>query len=388
MIGLDVGSYLPKIGKSIPEIAAESRSMHKSQGFGSTGSRGRTIEYLQLLKGNMPNPQTDLFAGINTTWTRVDGGAAIGKLINRLIENYDFDDPSKSLNGLLGAARLIDRLPDSYWKRVKGKEIKEVIKACLGLYLEAVANDFSATPGETIQLKLEAINRSPALVSLKNLSIPAIEFDTTFDAKLKENEKIENERTLPIPEDAEYTTAYWLKEDGELGMYTVKDQAIRGLPENKRNLQVIFTLDINGSPMDFTTDVVYKRNDPVDGEVYRPFEILPPVVVNMKEKVLLFGDKYAKSAIVTVKSGKNDLKTTVKLMAPEGWTVTPEMQEVQLSFKGEEKQLTFELSPPQNQSEGYIKAVAEIDGSNYTQEMVVIEYDHIPTQTILIGKQS
>lgn len=383
MIALDVGTYLAKTGKSVPEIAAESRSMHKSQGFGSTGSRGKTIEYLQLLKGDMPVPQQDLFSGVNTTWSRVNGGEAIGKLLSRVIENFDYDNPAKSISGLLGAYRLMDRLPDGYWKRTKIKEIKEVIKASMGLYLEAVANDFSATPTQEITLNIEAINRSMASAKLVKLSIPAVGIDTTFNTELSNNEKLVLKQRFYIPEDGPFTSAYWLKDTWELGMYTVKDQSIRGLPETPRNLAVTFLLDINGTTIPYTTDVVYKRNDPVDGEVYRPFEVLPPVVVNMEEKVLLFGDEGAKTAKVVVKSGADSLRTTVRLDVPDGWDVKPKSHEVYLSFKGEEQVLDFVLTPPSTQSEGDIKAIAVHNGKAYTQEMLVIEYDHIPTQTIL-----
>ena len=73
MTGVDVGVYYPLKGKSNNEIAAESRSMHKCQGMGSTSSRGSQTEYLELLKGEMPAAKEDLFAGINTTWTRIEG---------------------------------------------------------------------------------------------------------------------------------------------------------------------------------------------------------------------------------------------------------------------------------------------------------------------------
>src|SRR6476619_6498407 len=45
---LDVGGYNPVLGKSYGEIAAESRSQHKTQGFGSSGNRGEQFEYFKL----------------------------------------------------------------------------------------------------------------------------------------------------------------------------------------------------------------------------------------------------------------------------------------------------------------------------------------------------
>ena len=52
MMSVDVGVYYPIKGKSNTEIAAESRSMHKCQGFGSSGTRGRQIEVIFGLSFN------------------------------------------------------------------------------------------------------------------------------------------------------------------------------------------------------------------------------------------------------------------------------------------------------------------------------------------------
>ena len=52
LLTIDTGTYFPLKGLSNPEIAALSRSSHKSQGFGSTGTRGEQLEYLELIKGD------------------------------------------------------------------------------------------------------------------------------------------------------------------------------------------------------------------------------------------------------------------------------------------------------------------------------------------------
>src|SRR5215510_12923748 len=51
----DVGGYNPLLGKSYREIAAISRSNHKSQGFGSAASRGEAIEYFKTTGGTPPS---------------------------------------------------------------------------------------------------------------------------------------------------------------------------------------------------------------------------------------------------------------------------------------------------------------------------------------------
>src|SRR5690606_15350562 len=77
MVALDVGTYYPTKGKSNGEIAAESRSFHKSQGFGASGTRGSEMEYLEFIQGEPVTTDEDPFKGINTTWSRLPGGKPI-----------------------------------------------------------------------------------------------------------------------------------------------------------------------------------------------------------------------------------------------------------------------------------------------------------------------
>ncbi|MEM9261121.1 MAG: PIG-L family deacetylase, partial [Bacteroidota bacterium] len=159
MVTVDVGTYLDKRGISVPEIAARSRSQHKSQGFGSSGSRGSLEEYLELVAGEMPAGATDPFAGINTTWTRVRGGAPVGEAVEAAITGFDFTAPEKSLSALLDIRRMIKALPAGYWRDIKLAETETLVEAALGLYLEAVATEATATPGQAVNFKIEAINR-------------------------------------------------------------------------------------------------------------------------------------------------------------------------------------------------------------------------------------
>ena len=60
---IDIGTFNPIRGKGYQEIASESRSMHKSQGFGTATSRGSSLEYFQWLGGD--SAKTDVLEGIN-----------------------------------------------------------------------------------------------------------------------------------------------------------------------------------------------------------------------------------------------------------------------------------------------------------------------------------
>ncbi len=383
MVSVDIGTYYPLKGKSNNEIAAESRSMHKCQGMGSTPSRGSQMEYLELIKGAMPSNKEDLFEGINTTWTRIKGGARIGKVLRKVERKFNYDDPFKSIPDLLKAYKMIKVLPDGYWKNVKLEEISAVIKACMGLYVEATADDFSATPGQTVELTMEVVNRSDVNAILESVQYLPMSMDTVLNLDLKNNQAFKFYKNITLPENMLSTSAYWLKEKGTLGMYVVDNQKLRGKPETPKEFLVSFKMSVEGVPMTLTVPVVFKKTDPVKGEVYRPFEITPPVFSSIKDKVYVFANNEPKTVEVLVKAGKKNIVGSVSIEHPKDWRLEPESANFSMDLKGEEQTFSFKLYPPKEQSEGNISAIVKVDDQEYREALTLIEYDHIPTQTIL-----
>ena len=392
MMEVETGAYYPTAGLSNTEIASLSRSMHKSQGFGSTGARGESTEYLELVKGDMPKDKTNIFDGINTTWTRVKGGKEIGEILSKVENDFDFKNPSASISDLLKAYKLIQQLENEHWKNQKTKEITAIIEACAGLYLEAVATESSATKGSEITVKIEAINRSDVSMHLTGLIVNPIAawvYKEKSHGLLLKNKKLEIEDVKGIiPDTLSYTTPYWLKEKGTVGMYKVDDRQKIGKPETDRGLKAGFVLFIDETEITIIKDVVYKKNDPVKGEVYQPFEILPEVTVGVSDKVYIFSDTNSKNVIVKVRSGKPNIDGTVKLSIPNGWTVSPEKFDVKIEQKGAQQSFTFKVTPTKNQSEGTFSPIVEIDGNEYTDELIQIDYDHIPYQSVLMPSKS
>ena len=383
MVQVDVGEYYPSRGLSNSEIAAYSRSQHKCQGMGRTPTRGSSKEYLQLLKGDMPRAPGDLFAGINTTWSRVEGGAPIAQLFEQILTDFDHRNPAASAPRLAKAYQLIDRLPDGHWKRLKQPQVARLIEHTLGLYLEATADDYTATPGETVGIDLEAIYRLPGKVTLAGVTL--LPSGQRLDGELlQENERWEGEAEVTISADAPYTAPYWLQKQHELGMYTVEDQRMRGLPETPRYLHARFSLLVDDVPVDIDKAVTYKRTDPVKGEFHRPFEIIPPVAVSLRESVYVFADGQPKTVEVVVRAGRADLTTEVTLAHPNDWTLKPERRTVRLRKKNEEVTVRFELYPPADPTEGLITPLANLGGESYHKGLYLIEYDHIPVQTVLV----
>ncbi len=387
LLAVDTGVYFPSSGLSNPEIAALSRSQHKSQGFGSTGSRGSQIEYIEIIKGDLPTDKTNIFEGIDTSWNRVEGGKAIGDILYAVEKNYDFKNPSASIPELMRAYLAIQNLENTHWKNIKTNEVKNIIAACAGLYLEVTANSNHATAGAVIDLNLEVINRSNSKIVLSSIINPnGIKIDKNIT--LDNNTDFDFKETLEIKTDQNVSTPYWLTKKGTLGMYEVEDNKLIGKPETPRGLNITFNLNIQNADISFTKAIVYKTNDPVKGEVYKPFEIIPEVSAKISEKVIILDTDNHRDIEVKVKAGRDNIEGYVQIAHPKNWSVFPEKQKVIIANKGQEQRLVFTIVPPKEQSEGFLTPMVYIGDNVYTKELIEIDYDHIPFQTVLLPSQS
>ncbi len=387
LYNVDVGVFYPLKGKSNNELAAEARTMHKSQGFGSTGVRGSSVEYLEWLKGSKPSNKHNIFEGINTTWTRVKNGKPIGDLVSEVGAEFDFVHPEKSLPNLIKIHKLISNLPNGYWKKLKLKEVTKIIQACAGLYLEATASDFYAPTNSKIDLKIEAISRSKASVVLRTIGVKGEAVLLNPNQDLAFNKVFNFKQQYTIPAQAPYSTAYWLNKKSGLGLYNVQNKNLIGLAETPPAITLKYTVSVNGYSLEMFSDVVYKKTDPVRGEVYRRFEITPPVFANIAEAVYIFSDVKPKNITVKVKAGKANLKGTLKLGLKQGWQATPNSIPFEIAEKDSEKEFTFKVTSPQNEKVISVKPIVTLqDGKTYSNAYQDISYNHIPAQLLTGAK--
>jgi len=380
LMSLDVGTYYPTLGKSNTEIAAASRSMHKCQGFGSTGTRGSQLEYLELINGDMPSDKLSLFEGINTTWSRVDGGEMIGRKLSQIDANYQLLNPAASVPDLMVVRDMISNLADGHWKTIKLTDLDQVIKNCLGLYAEVKTDNQSAVPGETVDIEIEAINRSSIPVSLRSVRFSSSLGDTILNESLTENEGLKIFNQVSIPADATTSSPYWLENKSSLGMYTVKDRSLIGQAENQAAYHATFDFVVDNRKYPLIVPIIYKKNDPVDGEVYQPFNIVPEASVSLSDKVYIFNSSEAKMIKVAVKAHRDNLEGKLELCHPEGWKVTPESVDISLPNKGMDQTVEFSLTPPDTQSVHSIVPLFKVGESSYTDNLIIVDYDHIPMQ--------
>ncbi|HYP54250.1 MAG TPA: PIG-L family deacetylase, partial [Pyrinomonadaceae bacterium] len=382
LLRLDLGAYNATLGRSYTEIAALSRSMHKSQGFGSAERRGSAVNFLQHLAGDAAD--SDIFDGVDTTWRRVAGGEAAGKLLEEAEKSYDASAPQKILPLLLRAHAELNKLPQAEpWVAVKRRELLEVVRACAGLWVEAVASDFAATPGGEARVSVTVVNRSDFPLRFESATLAPHFATKTVGAELKNNQPMTTQLTARIVTDAPYSQPYWLRLAHGPGTYTVADERLAGEAENPPALSARIVVSSGADALTFETPVFFRWTDRVRGEQYRPFEIVPPAAVRLEERAYVFPESKPKRVRVRVRANAANVNGKVSLRVPGGWRVAPESSDVNLRDKDDEADALFEVTPLANATGGTLAAEFRLAGGPAVSHNVVrVDYEHTPTQTL------
>jgi len=380
---IDVGTFNPMLGKGYGEIAAESRSQHKSQGFGVPATRGSSYEFFIPTGGDAP--VKDLLDGVDATWGRVKGEGIQAK-IDQVISAYNVQDPAASVKPLVALYKDIQALPAGYWRNRKLEEVQQLIAACAGLFLEASTAQAYAVPGDSLKVNVTAVNRSNSSIRLDKVGFDR--FDTSLVQPLAFNKPMAFMRQVKVDEERATSQPYWLERNMEKGSFNLDDLRQVGMPENAPSYTALFDVTIEGQPFRYTRPIRYKHTDPVKGELYQPLSVVPPVTVNTSPSILLFRKnqpeekKYTvsvtsfrdipetRAVLHTRNGGAGDQKKEITFQSPRGVTRSYDM--------------TYSNRSMKNSDSEQLLTGLELNGRQNFQAMAQINYDHIPSIRYLV----
>jgi LmbE family N-acetylglucosaminyl deacetylase len=378
---LDVGGYDPLTGRSFGEVAAESRSQHKSQGFGVASERGPILEYFSPLAGKQA--KSDIFESLDFTWRRFPGTAKILETVEAASKGYDFRAPQLSLPALAAVRDALGTLPDDNpWKAIKLREVETLMVQCVGLHLEARSVEMTGIPGGTAQVNVLAINRSTVPIKLVSAS-----FSTGETAAVGKDLLPATPFTLPqavaLSSDAQVSTPYWLRRPPQGGLYEAPEQSWVGRPVDDPAAFVDVTLELAGRTLTVRRPVMHTWTDPVAGELVRAFEVAPDVTVTMGRDLVMFPNGKAQSVSAVVVAGAANVQGTLRLELPQGWKCDPAEAAVVLAARGDEKTVAFKLTPPKDFTQrAELHAVVEVGNRKESWRVRKVEYPHIPPLTV------
>lgn len=377
-VRLDVGGFEPQLGRSWGEIAAVSRSNHRSQGFGVAERHGPLPSYLAPRLGDAGG--RDPFEGIDLTWAAFGpAGARVDSLLALAEREFDAARPEALLPRLFEVRRALAALPPARPAVLAAKraELEGLIRSCSGLWFEAIALRPSVVPGDSVRVAVTVENRRPLDVALLRLTAGgasgrARAVAGTFTDTL----------TVAIPATARPTQPYWLRKPAVRGRFEVADAADIGRPDDAPALAA--ELEVRTAAGDFhaTVPVAYRWADPVQGERWRSLEIAPPATLQLDQEVYAFPDRSPRTVKVRVQAQRDGVAGRVTLALPKGWTCAPPSAEVGLAAAGLETHVHFTVTPGDGPAAASLAASITIGGRTWSHRLVRLDYPHIPMQAL------
>jgi LmbE family N-acetylglucosaminyl deacetylase len=392
-VTIDLGLYNPLLGLSFGEIAGISRTNHKSQGFGALEQKGSFTNVFQHIAGDTAT--SDLFEGIDASWTRVPGGEAIRPLIESAIRSFDPSRPWESLPLLVQALTRVRELPPGTWRSVKEHDLTEVILGCAGISVEAFSTDERVNPGSQVTVGARVINRSPAAVSVTRARMTFMQGDSVLRKPAAENTPVEFSLRSSVPADTPPSQPYWLTEARTGDRYNVRDPNLIGMPETAPCMTADITLLLGGATIDASVPVRYRWVDPTRGEEQKDLVLVPPVSVAIKDPVCLSLNGAPTELSVTVTPTRANIRGKARLELPPGWSSTPAAFDVAWDSTLVERRFVFRLTGTAGGADGRakspesaVRAVVEIGRASYRSTIRTVSYPHIEQQTFLEPAES
>ena len=382
VVKVEVGGRDPVTGESFASIAARSRAMHKTQGFG-VGSppvnEGSRIEPFVLLDGD---PATrDLFDGVDTTWNRVPGGAEIARSIGEAIASFNTKDAAASLPALLAIRSRLAALSADPLVSDKREQLDRIIQACAGLEVDTVVDRAEVVPGESVKLRHTVVVRSSFPVRWTAMRYLAAHRAITPAVELRPNQPVVREASQVVPVTTRPSQPYWLRAEGTPGLFHVDDPSLIGRAEDPPTFPLEYVFDVGGQTVTIAGEP-RPAADPAQPALQRRLEVIAPVSLRFLAGVRLFAPGAARPVTVELTAARARAAGTVQLDAPAGWTVTPASQPFRLAAPGEHARFTFTVTAPARLGTAPLGASVEIGGRRFDQERVEVRYEHLPLEIL------
>ena len=374
---INIGDYLPFLGQSTGELAAYSRSQHKSQGFGFAVDRGRSTEYFATLGGEAP--KEFLWDGVDASWNRVNSN--IDALITPIIKAYNPAKPYESISALINLKKSIQALPKSPWTEKKLNEINTWVVNAAGIYLGATTSQGIVAVGEKLPIKTEFIVRAP--IQVEKVQISFARMDSTIHGTLEPYKKYPFHRVITAS--APITQPYWIQEAKTTGHFNVSDQQKIGQAKVDPAYTAKATFLIQGEVFSLEKPVQELIIDPVKGEILQPISVTPKTVFRLSSNVVLLpkGSKTTKTiqlsitALAALKPGRMEVKSGASVLANitlKDGMKAGEKREWPVSFN--------EAVVPDGKITSNLQLHIYAGSENWIDslDLQTIEYPHIPTQ--------
>ncbi|MEI6740450.1 MAG: PIG-L family deacetylase [Gemmatimonadaceae bacterium] len=439
-VRMNVGAYDPLLGRSYYEIAAESRSQHKSQGFGVLQKKGAILDGVTREAARVgPTPATaerGLFDGVDTTWSawRALTPPAVQPVLDSALQaiaavraQYRAQDPAPLVGRLADVVRMLRQVQaaigaappmlltsqpgaaatlgtrprtmadPALWDAVllTTTRAEQALVLAAGVALEATA----PTPvipvrdaakdrvKDSLPVTITLFNRGTAPITLRHAYMretpTAVGAPAASPVLLAADSAITVTRTAVAFE----ATAPWWRINGrrEQDWFATPIDARDESRQQERTSTVAHALvEIAGIRVNVTAPVVYRFADPVKGDQQLPIMAVPGITLGLEHAMeyIRAGVPVQREVRVRVQSAYDTATTvTIALTVPTGLTADSVRRVRVLPARGS-LVVTFRLAGTLPAGRVLLRATATHDGVASTAGYVALSYEHITPQHV------
>ncbi|TNF71184.1 MAG: hypothetical protein EP299_12475 [Acidobacteria bacterium] len=416
-VEIPLGGIDPFSGKSMAQLAAASRSMHRSQDMGRTQRIGPAEAYLIWETGGAGAEGGDLFAGVDTRLRAIAGRLEEGDAKREAQVHLDaVESLAKKTRGELSASRLVAALPalakihghltaalgvvaGSSPERevVSATELIEeklevtvtAMAAAAGIAMEAVSNRENVALGERAEITVGVWNSSSQPLEVGGVGVESpdgwsVSLTESSPGVLEAGALAEWKFEATVPADGVPTQPYFLEQslDGDLYDWSRAAPELRGEPLQPPPLMAVGELTLAGVPITLAREVVYRYTDQASGEVRRPVRAVPLLEVAVEPGLVVWPIQAETTRNIEVTLTSNTdrrLSGQLEVELPAGWP-----ESIRMPFAIEEPQGREVIRVTLPMAESFqpgthglaVRAVLD-EGDSFDMSHAVVDYPHI-----------
>ena len=432
-LSFNVGEFNPVSGRSYTEMAGESRSQHRSQGFGVLQRRGVSMDAVarqgsRVNEATPPKSEQTLFDGIDTTLAHLHAGipAEGGRHLHQARVHadsaralLDYQHPGRIIAHLAATASALSALREmtpSCTRRVGARAARpapctaaqldadaavtqmqeraaDALLAAAGVAVEATAERELLAFGDSMPAAFTVYNRGSVPVTVRAVALNGYSDTLATPVVILPDSAWSTRRMLVGIVD---TRPWWLgKRQGDLfadrqspadglgRVSAVSDGLTRGVAlreDVRRETEAGVDVEIGGATVSTPREPIgYRFADPVQGEQNRPVGGAPAVSLSFDRGLewIPAGKPMDRLLRLTVQSYSTTARSyTLRVLAPKGITVDSVTRTLSLEPL-EVREVFVRLRGTLAEGRYEFGVIAEGEMGRYAEGFRAIEYSHI-----------
>jgi LmbE family N-acetylglucosaminyl deacetylase len=410
IVRINAGGFDQVSGRTFQELASIGRNRHRSQAMAELPERGDYFYYYGLDRSLVPvrQPEQGFFDGVDPTLTGLaeypgggpDGlSAALAEArswAERAVRSFHPADPAEAgeavlqgleslrvAHSLVVAGQTSDPADSALVAALarKVRSFEEAAARCFGIRLDCLVDPRRVVPGEDVRVTARiwcpgARRASDLQVDLRlpegwTVS-PGDEAEPVGEPESDPNLQVTFE--VGIPETAELSCPYWLREPRDAYRYRWPHGGPCGLPFDHPLLTASARLAIDAHRVSVEAPAV-SRETFVGGFRELPLAVLPSMALQPRERRLILPIEEIDQEVdlqVSVRATREEgAKGDLSIDIPDGWTAHP--HDVALLFPrgGESRSVRFKLTIPRDTLPGVSRVGYDIVSGQHRHGLVL-----------------